>query len=160
MQPQLPVPTDNIYKFSCLFGLVLIVSAIFSFVAMYTSSQESKVRYFEVIIPLESRETRTKAEEDLLALNKKLIEVTKENERVGNAAIVIVFTVGLLLSAYGAKNWYGLIQVRDDRLADLQLRKLELEIEKLKGATVTSAEDQRDKGCPINRAEIRSSDEI
>lgn len=131
MQPSLPIPTDNIYKFACLFGLVLIVSAIFAFVTSYSSSLDRKVKHMEVMIPLEAKTERTKAEDDLLALHKRLIEVTKSNEETTIWPIAAVMVLGLSLSWYGAKKWHQVIQTRDDRLADLQLRKLEAEVAKL-----------------------------
>lgn len=131
MQPSLPIPTDNIYKFACLFGLVLIVSAIFAFVTSYSSSLDRKVKYLEVMIPLEAKEDRTKAENDLLALHKRLIEVTKSNEDFTLLPIAAILVFGLSLSWYGANKWHQVIQKRDDAMAALQLRKLEAEVAKL-----------------------------
>lgn len=131
MQPALPLPTDNIYKFSCLFGLALIVSSIFSFVAVYNSSLEQKVRHAVVAIPLESIQQQTKVEKDLLALHKKLIQITSENEKSAAFVIGFLMTAGFFLSGLGAYKWHGVIQVRDNKLAELQLRKLEIEVAKL-----------------------------
>jgi len=135
MAPSVPVPTDNIFKFACLFGLALIVSSIFAFVATYTSSLDRKVKYAEALIPLEAKAQRTKVEEDTLAMNKKLIEVTKSNENAAGVAIAIVLVLGLSLSSYGATRWHRDIQQRDDRLAALQIEKLEVEIAKLRAET-------------------------
>lgn len=145
MQPSLPIPTDNIYKFACLFGLVLIVSAIFAFVSSYSSSLDRKIKYSEVIIPLEAKADRSKIENDLLALNQRLIEVTKSNEKSASTAIGIVLGFGLLLSAYGAKKWHQVIQTRDDKLADLQLRKLEAEVAKLEAEVQPALTDRTSK---------------
>ena len=132
MTPSLPVATDNIYKFACLFGLALIVSSMFAFVSTYTTSLDRKIKYSEAIIPLEAKVQRTKAEDDLLSMNKKLIEVTKSNEDAAGIVIVVILLVGISLSIAGAQMWYSTIQKRDDRLAALQQEKLELEIEKLR----------------------------
>jgi len=143
MQPSLPVPTDNIYKFSCLFGLVLIVSAIFAFVTSYSSSLDRKVKHLEVMIPLEAKENRTKAENDLLALHKRLIEVTKLNEQMTIWPVAVVMVLGLSLSWYGAKKWNQVIQTSDDKLADLQIRKLEAEVAKLEAEVQPALADRR-----------------
>lgn len=127
MQP-IPVPTDNIYKFSCLFGLVLIVTSILSFVSSYSAALDRKVRYSDVVIPLQAKAERTKAEEEMLSLHQKLIAVTRKNEEVANWAISVALALGLLLSSYGATRWHRLVQVRDDQIADLQLRKLAAEV--------------------------------
>jgi len=145
MQPSLPIPTDNIYKFACLFGLVLIVSAIFAFVTSYSSSLDRKVKHMEVMIPLEAKTERTKAEDDLLALHKRLIEVTKSNEETTIWPIAAVMVLGLSLSWCGAKKWHQVIQTRDDRLADLQLRKLEAEVAKLEAEVQPALTDRTSK---------------
>lgn len=131
MTPSLPVPTDNIYKFACLFGLVLIVAGIFSFVAVYSSSLESKVKYKEAIIGLESKATREKAEEERLKLNQTLLDITGKNEEAAQRAISVVLAAGILLASYGAWKWKTVVQPKDDRVAQLQVEKLELEVAKL-----------------------------
>lgn len=77
MNPSLPIPTDNIYKFGCIFGLALIIVSAFSYVTMYTTTLDRKVRYSEVIIPLEGKSPRSKVEDDILVMNKKLLDVAR-----------------------------------------------------------------------------------
>ncbi|GAB2181444.1 hypothetical protein DLREEDagrD3_16670 [Denitratisoma sp. agr-D3] len=132
MTPSFPIATDNIYKFTCLFGLALIITSIFSLVSTYTSSLDRKVRYAEIVIPLEANTQRNKAEEDLLQMHKKLLNVTKENEKTANTVIGSTLGIGIALSFFGAFAWYKKIQLRDDSLAKLQQDKLELELEKLR----------------------------
>ena len=132
MTPSLPIPTDNIYKFACLFGLALIIVSIFSFVSVYNASLDRRIKYAEVVISLEAKELRNKGEENILALNKKLIDVSKVNENFANSVIGSVLAVGILLSFFGARQWYQKIQHRDDILAQLQLEKLEVEIQKIR----------------------------
>lgn len=135
MQPSLPVPTDNIYKFSCLFGLVLIVSAVIAFASVYSSSLERKIVYVQAVIALESKAERTKQEEENLKLNRLLIDVTKQNENLANIAFGIIIAVGLCLSGSGAMQWHRTIQRRDDQLAELQIQKLQAEIAKIQSET-------------------------
>jgi hypothetical protein len=150
----LSVPTDNIYKFACLFGLALIVSSVFALVVTYTSSLDRKVRYSEIAIPLEAKSPRTKAEDDVLAMYRHLIEVTKSNEYVVSLAVGVLLAVGLILSGYGAKRWHSEIQKRDDKLASLQVEKLEAEVAKLRAdlamplPTTPSTESKDNEGNP------------
>lgn len=132
MNTSLPIPTDNIYKFACFFGLALIVSAIFSYASIYTASLDRKIRYFETVTALEGKSPRTKGEDDLLAMNKRLIEVTKDNEQTASMVVGGAIGLGLTLSVFGALKWYRVIQPRDDRIATLQREKLEAEIAKLR----------------------------
>jgi len=139
MTPSLSIPTDNIYKFACLFGLALIISSMFALVSIYSASLDRKIRYSEIIIPIEAKAERTKAEENLLAMNKKLIEVTKSNEDFAGTVMIVVLAFGISLSLYGAHLWYNTIQKRDDKLAALQLEKLEVEIAQLRSEVAMSA---------------------
>lgn len=132
MTPSLPIPTDNIYKFSCIFGLALIVASIFSYVSIYVSSLDRKAKYMEVIIPLEDKAERSKAENNLLELNNKLIEIVKSNEKTAADVLGSVIGIGIVLSAYGAWNWRQKIQTRDDKIAELQIDKLKAEVDKLR----------------------------
>lgn len=131
MIPNLPISTDNIYKFACLFGLAIIIASILSFVSVYSSTLDRKVRLSEAIISLEAKKELTKAEESSLELSKKLIEVAKSNEYFAQGVIGVAFGLGLALSLYGARRWHTKIQARDDLLASLQIEKLRVEIAKL-----------------------------
>lgn len=131
MIPNLPIATDNIYKFACLFGLAVIIASILSFISIYSSTLDRKVALSGVIISLEAKNELTKAEENTLELNKKLVEVAKSNERFVQSIIGGTFAISLLLSIYGAHRWYTKIQARDDLLATLQIEKLRAEIAKL-----------------------------
>lgn len=135
MIPNLPIATDNIYKFACLFGLAIIIASILSFVSVYSSTLDRKVALSEVVISLEAKEQLTKAEESTLELNKKLVEVAQSNERFAQSIIGGAFAIGLLLSIYGAYRWHTMIQARDDLLATLQIEKLRAEIAKLQFET-------------------------
>lgn len=132
MTPSLPIATDNIYKFTCLFGLALIVVGIFSFVSVYSTSLEQSVKYTEIVIQLEAKDQRNKADNDLLELHKKLLDLTSSNRSAGMKFVSFVIGVGAALSLWGAYLWYRKIQVRDDKLAQLQLEKIELEVSKLR----------------------------
>jgi len=138
MAPSIPIPTDNIYKFCCLFGLALIISAVFSFVSIYNASLDRKVQLNDLIIELQAKAERTPADESKLQVNKKLVEIVKSNESTGNTAVEVLLGFGLLLSGGGAYKWFTKIQLRDDKMAELQLAKLEAEVKKLKAELAAS----------------------
>lgn len=131
MIPNFPIATDNIYKFACLFGLAIIVASIVSFVSIYSSTLDRKVKLSEVIIALEAKDELTAVEKNSLELNRRLLEVTKSNEHFAQQAVGGAFSLGLVLSIYGAHQWHTKIQARDDLLATLQIEKLRAEIAKL-----------------------------
>jgi hypothetical protein len=79
MTPTISVPTDNIYKFMCSFGLAIIISSIACYVSIYINTLDKKIYFYEKIKQLEYIENRTKAEEDNLSLYTKLVEVATDN---------------------------------------------------------------------------------
>jgi hypothetical protein len=145
MTPSLAIPTDNIYKFVCLFGLTLIVVAVLSFVATYTATLDRKVRYSEVVISLESKTPRTKAEEDTLDMNRQLLEVTRDNEKAANFVFSLLLGTGLALSALGTHKWYTKVQKRDDQLVQLQMQKIQAEISKIEKELKTETPNSNDE---------------
>lgn len=132
MTPSFSLATDNIYKFTCLFGLALIIVSIIALISTYTTTLDRKVKYAEVIIPLEAKVQRGKSDDDLLDFNKKLLELTKTNEKTLGTGISAVLGVGIALTLIGGFLWYSKIQLRDDKLAQLQIEKLEAEIAELR----------------------------
>ena len=153
MTPSLPVPTDNIYKFAALFGLALVVSGIFAFSAVYTSSLEKKIKYTEAMIELEAKTTRTKLEDDTLAFNRRLVEITQSNEKTANYGLGGLIGLGLVLSVYGAVRWHQVIQPRDDEIAKLQKEKLEAEIAKLRAETERPTSQQHTPQSTARRSD-------
>lgn len=131
MVPGLQIPTDNIYKFVCIFGLSLIISAIVGSISTYNSSLEKVVNVYHDIIVMESKIERNQYDEALLKLDHELIELTNNNLDGFNYLSLGVCAFGVALSWYGLTRWLRIIQTRDNKLADLQAQKLELEIEKL-----------------------------
>ena len=138
MTPSLQIATDNVYKFLCLFGLALIVVSIVSLVSTYTASLDRKIKYREVIISLEANSQRNKADEERLEMNKKLMEISKSNENFANGVLAFVLVLGAIFSLIGFWLWYERIQIRDDKLAQLQLEKLQAEIAKLRADVASS----------------------
>ena len=156
MQPTIPIPTDNIYKFSCLFGLALIVTVIFSFVSVYNSSLEKKIKYFDVVTALEAKKDKTDAENKLLEKNKNLIELTRDNEKTANQYFGAVLVIGLLLAILGASMWYTVIQKQDDEIMKLQLRKLAAEVKQLE-ASANKTDDSDSVAVTPNPTSIQST---
>ncbi|WOB06933.1 hypothetical protein [Piscinibacter gummiphilus] len=112
--------------------MALVITSIYAYVSTYTASLDRKIKYFEVIITLEAKSQRSKPEEDLLTLNKKLVEVAQSNQKSATQITSAVLGAGIALSLLGALKWYVKIQARDDTLAQLQIEKLQAEIAKLK----------------------------
>lgn len=128
MQPNLTVATDNIYKFTCLFGLALVITSIFSYLSVYSSTLDKKVQLLEKQLVLNEKKKKTKVDEGALEITNKLLEITKANEKNAYYGIVLLLLIGVFLSLFGAYQWATKIQIRDDEIARLQEVKLLAEI--------------------------------
>lgn len=131
MTPSLSVPTDNIYKFASLFGLALIIASLLSLVAVYTSTLSEKIRLADAISVLETIEKRSPEQEVRLAIRQKELSVRQSNESTASIVLLVIFGLGLGCSFWGFDQWKSLVQTRDDQIAELQRRKLELEVHAL-----------------------------
>lgn len=143
MNPSFVIPTDNIAKFLGLFGLALVVVSVYAFVSTYTATLADKVKYSEAIIMLEAKTPLSKSEENVLKLNKRLLEVTIKNNETENIAIGLLGGTGISISFLGLLSWYRRIQQRDDELARLQIEKLKMEIAKLRSENLASKYSRR-----------------
>src|SRR5690606_34726873 len=132
------IPTDNISKFFSLFGLALVVVSVYAFVSTYNATLADKVRYSEAIIMLEAKTSLTKAEENVLKLNKRLLEVTIKNGETVNIAAGLLAGAGISICFLGLTSWYKRVQQYEDELAKLQIEKLKMEIANLRSENLTS----------------------
>jgi hypothetical protein len=123
-----PLPTDNIYKFTCLLGVAIILAGLAATYGVYNEALSVKARLISEISQLQSEAASSPRHHDELALKNKLLDVTKNNEQMYVWIIGGAMALGVVLIAFGATRWYRIVQVRDDRIAELQLRKLELEV--------------------------------
>lgn len=150
MTPSLSVPTDNIYKFASLFGLALIVVSMLGFIAQYTSALESKTRYAQAIALHSTKDPRSKFDDEMIALNTRLLEVTRSNERMASWFVGGVAGIGVVVGLWGLGRWNNTVQKRDDQIADLQLRKLKTEVEMLEAKCAPAAAGTTPAPLPLS----------
>ncbi len=128
MTPKLPLPTDNIYKFYALFGLVLLLSSAFGII--YTTDVTNQ-RVFEIFTQIgqykEDGEISS-FEEGQIQMLEKLKEVALSNKELYLFVLHSSFATSLYLMLYGFYRWHMTIQRRDDRLVQLKIRQLEKEL--------------------------------
>ncbi|WP_338415839.1 hypothetical protein [uncultured Sphaerotilus sp.] len=70
MTPTIPLPTDNIHKFVCLFGLA--------------------------VIELQANAPPTEVDADRLKLAKAMLSVTTQNRQAGTWGIAATLSIGLV----------------------------------------------------------------
>jgi len=132
LNSKVPLPTDNIYKFYSLFGLVLLISSFILFLQTYTSFQERSFDRFielEILNNQEVLEPKELAKKTVLEAKAKIDESDKE---LYMHFIGSFIAISLLLIFYGFRKWHVKIQPQQDLIAQKQVEKLTLEIQILK----------------------------
>ncbi len=127
MQSNIPLPTDNIYKFYSLFGLLLIISSIMAIV--YVSNQ-TFISGFTLVKEYEALKNLPSNKDSLtLHLIEGQISSLGANKKFYSQFLGGLIGIGLLLMIYGFWHWQKKVQPKHDRLLELQIEKLEKELE-------------------------------
>jgi hypothetical protein len=132
VENKIPLPTDNIFKFYALFGLLLLIFALGA--AIYENRATNEV-IFAAIPESESLNQitqRSLAESAKLAVLQRRIEIAKADKSGMTYLLGGVGAIGGLVMAYGFRKWHTEIQPTNDRMAKVQLEIAELQRDKLK----------------------------
>jgi hypothetical protein len=96
MDPRIPVPTDNIYKFLATFGLVvMVVSLTLMFVNSRAANQvifDSAQTYYDL------KGSEDPLIEDREKLLDKQVQVAVSNREHGKWILAVIFTIGFYSS--------------------------------------------------------------
>lgn len=129
MNPKIPVPTDNIYKFFATFGLVLMAVSLTLMVLNSHTANEEIWQKAETYFDLQERNDPRKSDREELIESK--INIAIQNREVGRWFLAGVFNIGLVLSGFGFFKWVRKVQPIHDEILELQRNKLKLEVEAL-----------------------------
>ncbi|WP_417661426.1 hypothetical protein [Pseudomonas sp.] len=141
MQSRIPLPTDNIYKFYALFGLLLI---IFSCGAVIYVSQSTNETVFSTLVEVETlkeqKEPTPSVQVKIEALGK-LLEVAKANKDFFNKSLGILIGMAVCIAFYGFYLWQTGLQKVIDETQKVQLEIAKLQLLKLQAELGQSEED-------------------
>ncbi|WP_415904574.1 hypothetical protein ACMXYW_14945 [Neptuniibacter sp. QD48_55] len=129
MTPGFSIPTDNIYKFYALLGLALVLSSMLSFVYVYDASRAKTLEWSEEIMILEQKEELSVSGEERKELLEALVKVEEENKNFYMYVLNLALGAGIGIALIGLIIWQFSVQPRSDRLIELQIKSLEMEIE-------------------------------
>ncbi|ARU87463.1 hypothetical protein [Pseudomonas sp. M30-35] len=145
MESKLPVPTDNIFKFYALFGLLLI---IFSLSAVVYVTQSTNTLLFSSLVELgelkEQKEPRQSVQVRIAGL-ERLVEVGKSNRTFYNITLGLLLGVGGMISYYGFSCWHRIIQPVIDETQKVQLEIAKLQLMKLQAELQLSEEERQEE---------------
>lgn len=132
MQSGIPVATDNIYKFYALFGLLLLLSSMAAFFYVHKSTNEIAYKTYIDLESLKANKNRTVTENVRLEILQKRQEIDKSDRNFYFNVLGFGWGFGFCVMAFGFFRWHGKIQPDLDRMTQLQIKKIELELQALK----------------------------
>jgi hypothetical protein len=138
MESRIPLPTDNIYKFYALFGLLLFVFSIGSSVYNARTANET---VFQTIIENAAIPETTNPSPEVLAKKKVLerrYEIAVQDRQFFDKALGVLAGFGLVIMAFGFSMWHWKVQPDQDKMMRLQLEKLQYEVDHLPKAASPS----------------------
>ncbi|WKE65511.1 hypothetical protein PVT67_17870 [Gallaecimonas kandeliae] len=129
MENRIPLPTDNIYKFYALFGLVIFIFSLSSVLYLNRSTNDFFYNTALSIEALESIKIRTPVQETDLKLLKKKMDVSLDDKNFLLRCSGGVGGLGLLLILFGFYRWHTKVQPLQDELTELTVQKLRKDLE-------------------------------
>jgi len=132
MESRIPIPTDNIYKFYALFGVLLFVFCIGSLIYINNSTNELVFSASPEYKALESIDHLTSIEVAKKQVLEKRVEIALADKKFSGRSIGVIWGISILLIIYGFVKWQLKVQPIQDEMAQLQLEKIRLEVEALR----------------------------
>ena len=130
MTPRMSVPTDNIYKFYALFGLVLLLSSIFGIVYSVNYTNQELFSIATQIGLYKEDGTITPFEEGQIEILEKLRDILMTDKKFYSGFLTFTSCAGMILMIAGFFHWHIVVQRRDDKYIELRIRLLEKELSK------------------------------
>jgi len=128
MTPNIPIPTDHVYKFHALCGLAFLISSLVVLVYSHDRFNERIVKNTLELAILKSRDNLSQEEELKKQLLSRILEVNHSDRKFIPKALGVFAGMGILMMGYGFIVWHTKVQPNQDRLLELQIKKLEREI--------------------------------
>lgn len=131
MENRVPLPTDNIFKFYALFGLVLF---IFSFASSLYNTRTTNEFMSSAFVELEALKVmaaptnRDVVRREILVRQIEVAKLDRDFYKWACAAIGAIGTLGMVV---GFTKWHREIQPMLDEISQLQLAKLRHEVSQL-----------------------------
>lgn len=143
MDSKIPLPTDNIYKFYALFGLLLFIFSIGANIVSIRNTNDYMYKSYLELEPLKSIEKPAPVEVVKRELLERMIDVAKSDKEYFSKWLNWLAVFGAALMFFGFLTWQVSIQPLQDDLLKLQVEKLRHEVASLK------ATPQVDKPAPV-----------
>lgn len=128
MHSRVPLPTDNIYKFYALFGLLISIFCLSSIIFVNKTTNEL---VFKTIVEQETLNVviqPTATQQAKKRVLKRKLEIALSDKLLFQIAAGIFLSAGGYLTYYGFKRWHTEIQPLQDEITRLSIQKLKKEL--------------------------------
>lgn len=129
MSLSVPSATDNIYKFYTIFGLTLIVASILGLVHVVQSGNAKVYQLakdYDTLVPKDEKEQKLSATG---AVIDEMLKQHGDDQFAMKAVLYGVLIIGGGFTGRGFHKWRKEVQPMDTRLKELQIKRLEQEVE-------------------------------
>lgn len=146
MENKIPLPTDNVYKFYALFGLLVF---IFSVGGMLYSTKSTNEILFSLIIEgeqlnqLPSVSHLEQVKKQVLERKIQLAISDKKTVQYGLLALIALAAIAIW---YGFSKWHTEIQPRQDEMASVQLAIAKCQLRKIREEWITLDAKEEENG--------------
>lgn len=125
MTPNIPIPTDSLYKFMATFGLALIVASLLATVFVVDRANHKIVEAATELFELQRG--AQPVPEDWKKGVEKRIDVAVSDRSAFTVILALFGGIGVVLALVGFNLWWK-IQPLHDELLELQVKKARLEL--------------------------------
>lgn len=143
MESKIPLPTDNIYKFYALFGLLIFISALASLIYLHKTTNDLIFEATIAVEEIETKENPTRVDIKKREMFEKRVEIAIKDREGFNIAINALFALSGLLVTIGFWKWQYVVQPKQDQLLDLQIQRAEQDLKKPARAPFRGPKQQR-----------------
>lgn len=128
MENRIPLPTDNIFKFYALFGLLLVIFGIGSTLYVNKSANDLVFEFAVEYETLKADPLRSVSQEVRFQILQKKLGVAKSDKTLFISILGVINGIGIFMVWYGFKKWHTELQPIQDEMARLNLKKLRREL--------------------------------
>ena len=129
MQSQIPVPTDNIYKFYALFSLLLLVFSFSAVLYVGTAANEVILANIVEVETLKQEKSPTVTQQVRRAALERRMEIATSDRRFFLVVLALLIVGSCWGIFYGFKKWHTQIQPVLDATACTPLELVQVELE-------------------------------
>lgn len=132
MQNNIPVPTDNIFKFYALFGLLLFVFSCGSLLYVNHSTNDALMGGIIELEALKQIEKPSRVESAKIIVLEKKIEITQNNKGFYVNGIGVLAGFAMIAMGYGFFKWHTEVQPVLDETAKVQIEIAKMQLKQLR----------------------------